>query len=454
MSVVERSRPPTPGPIRPFAFPPVTRRRLPNDLAVLVGGPSDTPLVTAQMVVRAGAAAEPVSQAGLAYLTATALEGGTHTRTAERIAWELEHLGVELEAEAVWDATLVSVTVPRDRLEPALEIVMDMIRNPTFPAHEVERLRDQQLAAILQRRKEPRALANDMAARFIFTADVPYAHPLIGATATIERLTRDDVERFFSAHFAPNAAALLFTGGIEVDAAEGLAARAFGDWPTHETSVSDFEVEPRVDETAVFVVHRPGAVQSEIRIGDVGVARNHPDYFPLIVMNTILGGAFTSRLNMSLRERHGFTYGARSAFAFRRCPGPFTIQTAVATDVTARAVEEALREMAVLRDEGPTEEEVASARDYLRGILPLQLQTTDQLAGRLAELVVYELPDDYLDHYRDRIAGVSADDVHRVAREHLRLGRLAIVIVGDADQVREPLEALAVGPVGVHTVEP
>lgn len=452
MSALERTRPPTPGPIRPFAFPTVVRRRLPNGLAVLAARHGDVPLVTAQLVVRAGAASEPAGKAGLAYLTAAALETGTESRPADRIAWELEYLGVEFEAEATWDATLLSVTVPRERLEPALELFADVIRNPAFPAHEVERLRDQQLAAILQRAKEPRALANDMAGRFIFAPAVPYARPLIGTTATVERLTRTDVENLFGAHFVANAAALLFTGGIDADAAEALARRHFGDWRTHDVSAADFDVQPRVQETTVFVVHRPGAVQSEIRIGDVGVARDHPDYFPLVVMNTLLGGAFTSRLNMSLRERHGFTYGAHSGFAFRRRPGPFIVQTAAATDVTARAVQEALRELAALRDDGPTDEELASARDYLRGVLPLQLQTTDQLAGRLAELVVYELPDDYFDHYRDEIAAVSGDAVRRVAREYLRLDRLAIVVVGDADHVRQPLEALGVGPVDVPSI--
>jgi zinc protease len=205
-----------------------------------------------------------------------------------------------------------------------------------------------------------------------------------------------------------------------------------------------------VEKTTVFIVDRPGAVQSEIRLGHVGVDRHHPDYFPLLVMNTILGGAFTSRLNMNLRERHGFTYGARSGFALRRKPGPFTVDVAVATDVTARAMEEALREIQGLRDSGPTDLELDNARDYLRGVLPLRLQTTAALAARIAEIVVFDLPTDYFRHYRDRIGEVTREDVHRVAREAIRPDALAVVVVGDASHVETPIRELGLGPIEIH----
>lgn len=450
MNVIRRDVPPPPGPVRTFEFPRVERRRLGNDLAVLVARHGTLPVVTVEFVVDAGAAGDPERKAGLAHLTANALETGTRTRSADRLAWDLERLGVELEAEATWDAAAVRITVPSDRLEAAMDVFADIIRYPAFPRSEVERLRDEQLATILQREKDPRALANDKAVHFIFAPDVPYARPLIGTTASVEGLSRDDVEAFYAAHYLPNAASLLFVGDIDGRTAHDLAERYFGDWPAGQPTVAEFEVVPGIETATVFVVDRPGSVQSEIRIGDVGVARRHEDYFPVLVMNTILGGAFTSRLNLSLRERHGFTYGARSAFGFRRQPGPFVVQVAVATDVTARAVEEALKEMRALRDDGATAEEVAAARDYLRGVLPLQLQTTDQLAARLADLVIYDLPDDYFDRYRDRINEVTVDDVRRVAREHLRIDRLAIIVVGDAREIAAGLEALGIGDVQVH----
>jgi len=453
MNVLDRSQPPAPSSIRPFRFPRIERRSLANGLRILSARNGDLPLVTAELVLDAGAAAEPSDTAGLALLVADALETGTHERTADQLAWDLEHLGVELEASAGWDAATVRMSVPRERLEPAMDLFAAIIRGAAFPEREFERLRQQQLATILQRRKEPRALAADEAVRFIFPADVPYARPIVGTRHTVERIDRDDAERFYAARFRPAAAALVLVGDLDADTALAHAERVFGEWNGERPAPVDFDVRPAVERTTVFVVDRPGAVQSEIRIGRVGVARHHPDFFALLVMNTILGGAFTSRLNMSLRERHGFTYGARSGFAFRRKPGPFIVQAAVATDVTARAVEEALREMRLLCEEGAGDDEVAAARDYLTGILPLELQTNEQIAARFADLFVYDLPDDYFQHYRDQIARVSPDDVLRVARDQLRLDELAIVIVGDAGAVTPALRDLGVGPVEVHAVE-
>ena len=197
-------------------------------------------------------------------------------------------------------------------------------------------------------------------------------------------------------------------------------------------------------------MHRPGAVQSEIRIGHPAVSRDTPDYFQLVVLNTILGGAFTSRLNLNLREKHGFTYGVRSRFAFRRAAGPFTISTAVGTDVTAAAVREAFAETEALVAKGPTESEVEAARDYMAGVFPLRLETTGQIASRIAELLVYRLPDDYHARYRDEIRAVTIDGVAAAARRRLHPGAMTVVVVGDADKVGSELEGLGLGPVDVR----
>ncbi len=454
MSALDRSAPPAPAAVRPFSFPSIERRRLDNGMGVLAARHGRLPLVTATLVLDVGAAAEPAGQGGVAHLTANALDAGTLERSVDQLAWALELLGVQFGVEVGWDATVVRIVVPRERLEPALALFAEILQRPAFPEGEVQRLRDEQLADLLQRTKEPRALASDMAARFIFGRDLPYGRPLLGTPAAVERLGRAEVEAFYRAHYRPDAASLLLVGDIDADTAERLAADSFGAWSAAGAHApAEYEVARAHEGATVFIVDRPGSVQSEIRIGDLGVERHHQDYFPLLVMNSILGGAFTSRLNLSLREKHGFTYGVRSGFAFRRRPGPFVIQTAVATEVTARAVEEALREVKRLRDDGASNDEVAAARDYLTGIMPLELQTTEQLAARLADLVIYDLPDDYFAEYRQRIAAVSPEDVVRVAREHIVPDRLAIVVVGDAGRIRPELEALGVGSVQVHTPE-
>jgi zinc protease len=449
-STFDRSRAPAPGPVRPFRFPHVERALLDNGLSVLTAPHGRLPVVTAALVLEAGAAAEPAEKAGLAQLVAGALDAGTRARSADEVAWALERLGVEFNAEAHWDAAILSIVTPRDRLEPALELFAEIAREPAFRAEDVERLRDEQLADILQRQKEPGALAADRAPWFIFAPGVPYRRPLGGTYGSVEAIRVEDVRAFYRDWYAPRGASLLVVGDIDAATARTLAESRFGDWTGQPGSRPSFEVQPGVARATVFVVDRPGSVQSEIRIGDVGLERSHPDYVPLQVMNSLLGGAFTSRLNMSLRERHGFTYGVHSGFAFRRRPGPFLIQTAVATEVTARATEEILREVRRLRDEPVSEAEVAASRDYLAGTLPLELQTTEQLAGRLADLVVHDLPDDYFDRYRLQILAVTPADVQRVAREHLRPERFAIVVVGDAGAVVPSLESLGVGPVEVH----
>jgi zinc protease len=453
MSELDRKQVPEPGPVRPFGFPDVLWDELPNGLSVLAAHHGELPIVTAGMLLDAGGSRDPDGAGGLARLTSLSLETGTGELSADDVAWELERIGIELHAGVNWDTAIVSLTVPSERLEPALEVFSALVRAPSFPAEEVDRLRDEQLADLLQRRKEPRALASDMAARFIFGEGVPYARPLAGLPDEVRRLDRAAVEAFHRTHYAPSAGALLLVGDFPAEHGAHLASHHFGDWSGESPAWRPVEVRPRVETTTVFIIERPEAVQSEIRIGHVGIERTHPDYFPVLVLNTLLGGAFTSRLNMSLREKHGFTYGAHSSFECRRSPGPFLVQAAVGTEVTARAVEEALHVMQELHDDGPADDEVRSSRDYLRGIMPLRLQTTGDLASRLGDLITYHLPADYFSHYRERIAAVSTDDVARVAREHLNMDALAIVVVGDAAKIETPLRELGVGAVEVHAAE-
>lgn len=453
MSVLSRERAPEPGQLRPFEFPMVACDRLPNGLALVHARHGDLPLVTLSLVIAAGGTEEPAAQAGLASLTANALSSGTASRSADEVAWAIESLGIHLDTHASWDAAFVRMTAPTGRLEEAAVLFADVVRHAAFPESEITRLREQQLAGIIQRRKQPGTLAGDVTARTIFERDVPWARPLVGTSSTVRALDRDAVARFYAKHFVPGGAALVVVGDIERAAARALAERMFGDWQGAAPARSTYPASGALARPAVVVVDRPSAVQSEIRIGDVGVERTSPDYFPLLVMNTVLGGSFTSRLNMNLREKHGFTYGARSGFTMRRQPGPFMVQTAVANDVTGRAIAESLGEIERLREGGATESELSSARDYLSGVLPLQLQTTSQLAARLDDLVVYDLPIDWFRDYRRRIADVTADDVLRVARTYLRPERFAIVVVGAAKEVTPQLEQLALGAVRQVEVE-
>lgn len=442
--------PPAAGPIRPFEIAPIHRTVLANGLTVYVARQGQVPIATVDAVVDAGSIRERAEQAGLAQLSMQALEAGAAGRTGAELAWAFEREGVEPGIIAGWDDGHLVATTPAERLDAVVALLRDVVCEPTFDAAEVDRLRGEQVAEILQRGQEPRSVANDAFARLLYGDDVAYGRNPVGLRPRVEALGREDAAAHHRRWFTPGTTALVFAGDVEVDLATVLVERHFGSWTGGERGPEPAPQTGRAAPAGIHLVDRPGSVQSEIRVGHIGVERLHPDYPALLVMNTLFGGAFTSRLNLNLREKHGFTYGVRSGFSFRRTAGPFSIQTAVATDVTVRAVTEILAETAKLREEGAAADEVKNAKDYLAGVMPLELQTSRQLAARVTDLFTFGLTPDHLAGYRDRIARVTADDVHRVALEQIDPDRFVIAIVGDAAAIRGPLEQLGAGNVTVH----
>ena len=241
----------------------------------------------------------------------------------------------------------------------------------------------------------------------------------------------------------------MVAGDVDFAEVEAMAMEHLGGWSGAPPTAAEIPAEPSTRERRVWVVNRPGSVQSEIRVGHVGAARSDPDLFPLIVLNTLFGGAFTSRLNLNLREKNGFTYGVRSRFAFRGQPGPFHVSTSVGTDVTAPSVREIMVELERIVADGPDAEEVEASRDLAAGVFPLQLETVGQVAGRVSELIVYGLADDYHHLYRDRIRGVTTEAAWEAGRRHIRPAEAQIVVVGDAEEIVPALEELDLGPLEV-----
>jgi zinc protease len=311
----------------------------------------------------------------------------------------------------------------------------------------VERVRDERVSGIVQRRGTPSSAADEAANRWIFAPGTPFARPLGGMLRTLRGVGREEVAAFHAARYRPDATTLVAAGDASVDEIVALAERWFGDWEGGAGAVAPAAVRPRVEGTTVVLLDRPGAVQSELRVGHVGIERTAPDYFAATVMNAILGGTFSSRLNLNLRERLGYTYGASTTFATRRQPGPFSMSTAVATEATAHAVSETLRELRAMQEAEVTPDELDDARNYLAGVFPLGLQTTDGVAGKLSTIATFRLPDDYYEHYRERLLAVTAAEVLEAARTRLWPDRAAVVISGDAARIRGELEALEIGPV-------
>lgn len=432
---------------RPYRFPEFERLRTSAGLNVVVAPVRKLPLVTLLMVMDAGAMAEPPDHEGVATLTARALLEGTLRRTGNELTERFERLGAAVIAAADWDVATLSMTVLRSHLDEAVPLFGEVVREPAFPEREVRRLRAERLAELLQLRAEPRGLADEMFAAFLYAAASRYAWPEDGSSASVGRLERSDLERLHRARYRPGRSTLIVVGDIEPDVALAQAERLAAGWEgTAEASVVPSGEAARAGR-AVHVVSKPDAPQSELRMGHVGLARSHPDYFPVLVMNSLLGGLFSSRINLNLREAHGYTYGAFSGFAWRRGPGPFVVSTAVRSDVTADAVREIVHEIDRMRAEPVGDDELSLATSYLAGVFPIKYETTDAIARALAALVAYDLPLDYFDRYRERVRAVTTEDVHRVAVAHLHPEQLQVVVVGDAAAVRGPLGALGLGPV-------
>lgn len=435
-----------------MTLPEPVRFRLSNGLPVVLVERHDLPVVGLQLLVMGGATSLTGDRAGLAAFTADMLDEGTEARTALDVATGLERLGASFTSSAGVDASQVELVALRHRLEPALDIVSDVVTAPSFPDDEMERVREERITRVLQDLDEPRALAGNAFAMVLYGPDHPYGPPLLGTRRSLARITRDDVTSWYRRHYHAGNATLLVAGDVERDALVGLLEPRFGRWRTDEPA-PDRPTLPTLDSAPkVMVVDRPGAAQSEIRVGKVAVDRASEDYFALTALNTILGGSFTSRLNASLREDKGYTYGAGSGFAMRRSPGPFVAQAAVHTPVTGDAVAVFLEEIRRMRDEAVGEDELERAKRYVALRLPQRFETVDDLTARLAEAALYDLPDDYWSTYVERLMAVDADDVRRAARIHLDPGRMTVVVVGDRAAIEGPLSAMGM-PVEILPAE-
>jgi zinc protease len=446
--------PPRPAPTtpRPYHFPAFERRTLPNGLRLVIAPVHKLPVVSVAAVVDAGAAADPPGKEGLARLTARALDEGTAELDALALADRVERLGATLDAGADWDAAVVALTTLAPKLEEAFAVLAEVLARPAFPEREVERLKAERLADLLHLRSDPGGLADAAFAEAVYGSGSRFGRPEGGGAAAVQGLTRDEVAAFHAARYRPGATTLIVAGDVSADDAEALVRRTLGGWVGEAPAAAAADDRAGSEAPRAVLVAKPDAQQSELRLGHVGVPRTTPDYFPLLVMNSILGGLFNSRVNLNLRERHGYTYGARSGFDWRRSAGPFAVESAVATDKTVAAVREVLGEIARMRDEPVAPEELSLATSYLDGVFPIRYETTSAIASALSALVIFGLPDDYFDTYRARVRAVTADEVQRVAREHLRPERLQLVVAG-APSLRAELEAMAFGSVSEVAVD-
>ncbi|HSM09420.1 MAG TPA: pitrilysin family protein [Gemmatimonadota bacterium] len=449
MSRPVRTQAPPAGPEPALELPKFATHRLANGLRVEIARTTTTPDVAVRLVLGAGAGATVPERAGLASLTCDLLEEGADGRSAREMAEWIDGLGAAFDARATYDDALLSMHAMNDQLDEVLEFLAAVTRRPDFAPAEVSRRRDMRLDQLRRRGDEPARVAGDALDAAVFGGH-PYGAPLVGTVESVERLEAADLAGFWARGARPDTACLVICGDVEPATVLAAVEREFGEWAVPPEAPPPAAPAPPAEAARageILLFDRPASRQTELRIGGVGIARGEAGEEAALVMNAILGGLFSSRVNLKLREERGWTYGARTALLRRRRPGPFLLRTAVATEATAGAFTELLAEFERLRDEPPEPAELELAANALTRSLPLQFQTASQLAGRRAEMVTYELPDDYWERFPERIEAVDSAEVRDAARRLLAPDGLVLLAVGAVADFAAELGEL--GPVHV-----
>ena len=446
---VDRTKPPQLGPPPRVSLPPIGTRQLANGLKLMIVEQHELPLADFVLLVGSGGTADPSGKTGVANLTATMLREGTTTRKSLDIADQTSFLGVSLFPQASWESSTLSLHTPTAQLDSALALFADVALHPSFPPNEFDRIKKNRLTELLQLRDQGPAIANLAFPAILYGTAHPYGAPLIGTEATVTSLTTADLQSYYQANFKPNNATLIIVGDVNpTQIAEKINA-LFGTWQRGAVPQPTYGEPPKSSATTIYLIDKPGAAQSSFRIGAVGVPRSTTDYFALTVMNTILGGSFTSRLNQNLREARGYTYGAGSRFDMRRAAGPFTASAEIVSAKSDSALLEFMKELNGIRQTVPADE-LSRAKRYLQLQLPGNFETTQEIASALVPVALYGLPLDYYNNYVQSVEAVTQADVARVAQQYINPGSLAIVIVGDRKTIEEALKSTNIGPISIR----
>jgi zinc protease len=447
----DRSQAPALGPAPQLDLPPIQKKALSNGLPVWVIESHDLPLVQVNLLVLAGTSDDPPGKFGLASLTAAMLDEGAGSRSSLEIADAVDFLGAALATSSSADASAVRLNVQTSHLQEALPIMADVALRPTFPQHDLDRIRQERLTSLLQAQDDPQSIAALAFARIVFGPTHRFGTGTIGTASTLKAFSADDLRSFHSTYYSPATAALIVAGDITADSVLSMLEKHFGTWKTPAEKRVPLPPAPQLTQRQIYLVDKPGAAQSQIRIGRVGVPRSTPDYFPILVLNTILGGSFMSRLNQNLRETHGYAYGAGSRFDMRISPGPFYAAAGVQTDKTADALREFFNELNGVLKPIPTEE-LARAKNYVALGFPSEFETIGDLSQHIEELIVYKLPDHYFENYIRNVEAVTAADVQNVSAKYIQPTKFVVVVVGDRKVIEPGIRAATLGPVRVMSV--
>lgn len=448
---IDRTKPPELGPPPTLSLPPIVTRQLANGLKLMIVEQHELPLADFVLLAGSGSTSDPAGKPGVANLTAAMLREGTTTRKSLEIADQAAFLGVNLSSGSSWESSTVSLHTPTAQLDSALALFADVALHPSFATGEFERLRKNRLTDLLQIRDQGPAIANLAFPAILYGSGHPYGLPSIGTEASVKSLTTSDLQAYYQSNYRPNNSTLIIVGDVKPDQIEQKINALFGGWQRGEVPQVTYGEPPKPAATTIYIIDKPAAAQSSFRIGSIGVPRSTKDYFALSVMNTILGGSFSSRLNQNLRETRGYTYGAGSRFDMRRAAGPFTASAEIVAAKTDSALLEFMKELSGIR-QSISPAELSRAKRYLQLQLPGDFETTQQIAGALVPVALYGLPLDYYNNYVQNIEAVTLADVNRVAQQYINPAALAIVIVGDRKTIEPGLKSTNIGPIIVRDI--
>ncbi|MDQ3522430.1 MAG: insulinase family protein, partial [Gemmatimonadota bacterium] len=444
-----RVPPPAPMPLQPVGFPPFRESTLPNGLRMIVVEKRDLPVANVSLYIQSGSATDPGAKLGLAEMTAQLLTKGTPRRNALQISETIESVGGSLNASAGLDNMSVSASVLTDQLPLAFDLLSDVALRPTFPADELEIARKRTLTGLQVALSQPGQIAQRRLIQEIYGDESPYGRSTV--PQTVSALQRADLTRFHQENFKADNALLVVSGDVSAAQVEQLARQHFGAMPRGFSARAPLADPPARGPARVTLIHRPGSVQSNILVGHVGIRPDNPDFFPLQVLNKIVGGGTDSRLFLILREQKGWTYGAYSMLSRPRNVGYYLASAEVRSEVTDSALVELMSQLGRVREEAVSPAELEAAKSFLAGSFPLRIETASQIASQVAQNRLLGLPTEALIQYRDRINAVTAQDVQRVARQYVRPDQAAIIVVGDATKVAESLRRVA--PVALFDIQ-
>jgi predicted Zn-dependent peptidase len=449
----DRTKPPVTGPAPALKIPPIQKRALANGLPVWVVEMHEVPVVDVTLIVKSGGASDPPASFGLASLTADMLDEGAGMRDALGLADAIDFLGASLSTGSGFDSSTIRLHTLLTKLDQALPLMADVALRPTFPQTELDRVRTSRITSIVQARDNPATIASLAFPRVLYGLSHRYGTSSGGTESSLKEMTTADLKSFHAKFYQPANAHAIVVGDIGADAAAAKLEKAFGAWK----NVSPI-AKPQLPAAAqhgprqIYLVDKPGAAQSQIRIGAIGVPRSTPDYFVLSVLNTILGGSFTSRLNQNLREQHGYAYGASSGFDMRLSAGPFTASAGVQTDKTVESLREFFKELDGMHQPIPADELTRAKNNEALGF-PSAFETTSGMAGRLSDLVIYGLPESFFNEYVPKIQAVTAADVQRAADQYVKTNIFAVVVVGDLSKIEKPIRDANIAPVKTMSIE-